>query len=307
MLDIQMIPVNKIKPDPKQPRKSFNDDDIKGIAANMKEVEGHVINPIEVDATYMIITGERRWRAAKLLGLKEIRCVVIDIDEDTRFFRQVSENVHHNTMTDWDTANAIHKLLKDRGVGDPHLDTSISMIASKLGKSRRWVSSMLAITKESEGVKQFVKDGKITASLIDAANRAPEDYQEMLKKRYVDRELSSQKGIREIAQALKRNPEAAEELLSRDFTGMSEVEVINIARSFSPSDSDIARSEADEAVQGKELWDTISKLEAQLHTWPPNRLGEQIRPMVGMAIISLLKNLQGYLERANLNQIEDEN
>ena len=70
------IPIDKIRPDKNQPRKSFDEDALKGMAVSIKN-EG-VINAIEIDEKFIIITGEQRWRAAKIAGLKEVPVKIIE-------------------------------------------------------------------------------------------------------------------------------------------------------------------------------------------------------------------------------------
>jgi len=75
MAKIKEIEVEKIKPDPEQPRESFDKEKLKELAQTFK-TQG-IIQPIEIDENYQIITGERRWRAAKLAGLKKIPCKIV--------------------------------------------------------------------------------------------------------------------------------------------------------------------------------------------------------------------------------------
>ena len=88
------MPVDKIKSNPFQPRENFEEESLKELADSMKDTG--VIQPIVVGAQgkgYQIIAGERRWRAAKLIGLEEIPCVVRKIDENRILLESLVENL----------------------------------------------------------------------------------------------------------------------------------------------------------------------------------------------------------------------
>ena len=105
------LPIDSIKPDKNQPRTIIKEEEIKELAQNIKN--HGLINPVEIDSHKIIITGERRWRACKMAGLTTVRCIENDIDPKQRFVHQLSENLHHNTMTPMDTARALDKVLKE--------------------------------------------------------------------------------------------------------------------------------------------------------------------------------------------------
>lgn len=105
---VVLVDVDDITPDPNQPRKVFNEEDIVATAFTI-EAQG-IINPIEIDENNIIVTGEIRWRAAQKAGLKEIPCVIWKDGNYKRFERQVVENLHHHELTDRERENAIVKL-----------------------------------------------------------------------------------------------------------------------------------------------------------------------------------------------------
>jgi len=106
----KIVSIDKLRPDPNQPRKFFDAETIVALAVSIRN-EG-IINSIEVDKNYVIITGEQRWKAAKIAGLKEVPVKIIEgIDSRGRFIRQVQENIHQNTMAVWDTAEALYKIM----------------------------------------------------------------------------------------------------------------------------------------------------------------------------------------------------
>lgn len=98
--EVLQLPLSAIKPDPKQPRTIFSNKDIKDLAESMQQ--NGLINPIEVDGEHMIITGERRWRAAKYNKWETVRVIVnkTPLTEYNRLLRQLAENMHRSGSAD---------------------------------------------------------------------------------------------------------------------------------------------------------------------------------------------------------------
>ena len=107
----RVIPIDKVKPDPNQPRKSFPEDSLKDLADSIK-AHG-ILQPItaeylEKEDSYKIIVGERRYQAAKLVGLKEIPCLIQEgIEENTRSAVQLVENLQREDLSPVEKARAI--------------------------------------------------------------------------------------------------------------------------------------------------------------------------------------------------------
>ena len=108
--EVILMDIDKIRADPDQPRTEFSDEDIASTAFTI-ESQG-IINPIEVDENFMIVTGEIRWRAAMKAGLKQVPVVIWKNGSHKRFERQVVENMHQHQLSDRDRENAIVKLWK---------------------------------------------------------------------------------------------------------------------------------------------------------------------------------------------------
>jgi len=219
-MEIKQIKTGLIKPDKNQPRKSFKPTRIDEMAQSIL-TEG-VINPIEIDEDYKIITGEMRWRAAVKAGLETIPCKILKIGGDERFMRQVVENIHHNTMTSWDTAKSIEKLLLlspgDTKIGSGgRNDQGISWLSKKLGKSRAYIEEYLDVLKASEKFQKSVKSG-VKHTMIRAIKNTPEKYKDQVEKKIVSGELKTRDGAYSISSAIKENPEKAEEILKQDYS-----------------------------------------------------------------------------------------
>lgn len=137
-----MVDVDLITPDSNQPRKEFNDEEIASTAFTV-ESQG-IINPIEVDEKYMIVTGEIRWRAAMKAGLKQIPCIMWSDGTHKRFERQVVENLHHHQLSDQDRGDAIVKLWKTGQY------PTMEALGKTVGVSRQQIGKILAANEFRE-------------------------------------------------------------------------------------------------------------------------------------------------------------
>lgn len=113
ILELRMIPIDQIQPNPFQPREGFEENSLKELADSMRDTR--LIQPIVVRAQgkgYQIIAGERRWRAAQMAGLREIPSLIKDIPERGVLLESLVENLHRKDLSDIERENAIHKLWK---------------------------------------------------------------------------------------------------------------------------------------------------------------------------------------------------
>lgn len=153
---VQNIKIINIEPDRDQPRKSFNQESIEELAKSI-EVYG-VIQPIIVAKQgdyYQIIAGERRWRAAKKAGLKEIPCIVRDNDERTNKEIALIENIQREDLNPIDKARGFRKILDEYGMTQQDL-------ADKMGMSRSALTNSLRLLNLDERVMNLAIEGKLT-------------------------------------------------------------------------------------------------------------------------------------------------
>lgn len=114
-MELKVIPLGEIQPNPFQPRESFEKESLKDLADSIKDAG--VIQPIVVRRrgfNYQIIAGERRWRAAQIAGLKEIVCIVKEIDDERVLLESLIENLHRRNLTDVERENAVYELWENR-------------------------------------------------------------------------------------------------------------------------------------------------------------------------------------------------
>ena len=165
-MEILQIEIDKIKPDKKQPRKSIEIEDLKEMAQSI--VTEGVINPIETDSDFVIITGERRWRASKIAGLKTVPVKVLKINAKERFRRQVIENIHNDTMSYDDTARALSKLKVDyfhpvKVINKGQPQTGVTFLSKMVGKSLGYIEERFDYLKASAPLQKAVKDAHASA------------------------------------------------------------------------------------------------------------------------------------------------
>jgi ParB family chromosome partitioning protein len=183
-LQLVAVRLDAIDPDPDQPRSTFNEDNLRELSESIRQ-DG-VIQPIEVTQStpgrYLIVHGERRWRAAQLAGLETIPAVVRrrDYDEVTRFVRQVVENIQREDLNDVDRAAALLRLRKlmqeeldaarrDRGgAGGPTKDepwagkVTWSKVGGRLGYSRQRIHQLIQLLDLPEEIRDAVRDGVLS-------------------------------------------------------------------------------------------------------------------------------------------------
>jgi len=178
-LQLLALRLDAVYPDPNQPRNTFYDETLQELADSIKQ-DG-VIQPIEVTQVrtgqYMIVHGERRWRAAQLAGLDTIPAVVRrrSYDEVTRFVRQLVENIQREDLNDVDRAYGMMRLrdlmqeeldaqINEEGIsGKPHSRTiSWAKVSERLGFTRQRASQIIQLLDLPDEVKEAVRQGTVS-------------------------------------------------------------------------------------------------------------------------------------------------
>uniref|UniRef100_A0A7C3J707 ParB/RepB/Spo0J family partition protein n=1 Tax=candidate division WOR-3 bacterium TaxID=2052148 RepID=A0A7C3J707_UNCW3 len=154
--EVRNIPISNIKPNPFQPRKIFKDEELKDLADSIKE--NGVLQPITVRRVgehYEIVTGERRYRACKLLGFKDIPAIVKDISNDKMVEWALIENVQREDLNVVEEAEAYRDLVEKFNL--THED-----ISKKVGKSRAHITNILRVLELEDEIKNLLKENKIS-------------------------------------------------------------------------------------------------------------------------------------------------
>lgn len=164
------IPIKKVEPNPEQPRSDFGDlTELTGSIKSKGVLEPILVKPDKKSGTWMIIAGERRWRAAQLAGLEEIPCIELDIDENEIAEIALVENMQRKDLTVWEVADGLASLA-DR------LNYTHEQIAAAIGKSRTTVTEFLTISRLPGKIRRKCLDQDISAksALLDIARQFDE-------------------------------------------------------------------------------------------------------------------------------------
>lgn len=189
-----LISLNLIKSNDEQPRKNFDDEKIAELAQSIKE--HGIIQPIilnKKDEYYVIVAGERRWRAAKLLGLKEVPSVVMDLTDKDILEISLIENIQRQDLNPIEEALAYKKLLSDFNLTQEEL-------SKRIGKSRVAISNIIRLIALCDTVKQYLIDeviseghGRALLAITDPK------LQSEIAQRVIDEKLS----VRELEKLIK--------------------------------------------------------------------------------------------------------
>jgi ParB family chromosome partitioning protein len=153
-----MIPLDAICPNPQQPRARFDDEALEGLAASIREVG--VLQPIVVRQTaageYTLVAGERRWRAAEIVGLDEIPAIIREGDDVSGFTEALIENLQREDLTPLEEAAAYRQLMEDFGLTHEE-------VALRVGKSRSAISNVLRLLQLPAVIQGLLEAGELTA------------------------------------------------------------------------------------------------------------------------------------------------
>ena len=150
-LQIKMLSVDEIRPNPLQPRETFPKEEIQQLANTIKEVG--LLQPISVrkrGKTYQIISGERRWRAAQFAGLKEIPAIVKDVTDSQLMIESLIENVHRKDLEPLERARGLAEVYRLAGFEPAKVQFQLKNIDDALTRPERYRE----LTEEEERIKE---------------------------------------------------------------------------------------------------------------------------------------------------------
>jgi ParB family chromosome partitioning protein len=153
---IRYIDIHEIKPNAKQPRVYFKEEAIEELAVSIK-THG-VIQPLIVRAAvtgFELVAGERRWRAAKKAGLRNVPCIVREIDEEQRVLFALIENIQREDLNPVEEAAALRQAMDTFGLTQDEM-------AKSVGKSRPYIANALRLLRLPEDVRGFMADGRLS-------------------------------------------------------------------------------------------------------------------------------------------------
>jgi ParB family chromosome partitioning protein len=192
------VPVSAIHPNPYQPREAFDEEAIGALADSIREVG--LLQPVLLRPAgdgFELVAGERRWRAARRVGLQMIPALVRETDDNTALEQGLVENLQREDLNPLEEAAAYQQLIEDF-----HL--THEQVASRVGRSRAAISNTLRLMQLPPSIQRSVREGQLTMgharALLGTPDRA---FQESLAKRIVKDDLS----VRQVEQAVRARSE----------------------------------------------------------------------------------------------------
>lgn len=189
-----LISLNRIKSNSDQPRKTFDNDKIVELAESIKH--HGIIQPLIVKQQgkdYIIVAGERRWRAAKILGLKEVPAIVMDLTDKQVLEISLIENIQRQDLNPIEEALAYKKLLNDFNITQEEL-------SKRIGKSRTSITNNMRLINLDSRVQQYIIEGVISEghgrTLLGVTDG---DVQYEIAQKVIDESLS----VRELERLVK--------------------------------------------------------------------------------------------------------
>ena len=183
--DVTEIPVDEIRSNPYQPRKTFDVDSLNELANSIKEYG--VVQPIIVKKSirgYDLIAGERRTKAAKIAGLKKIPAIIKDFNDEEMMEIALIENIQREDLNPIEEATSINNIIKLRGYTQEEF-------AKKFGKSRTYITNILGLLRLPEEVKKLVESKKISMSHARVLSKMDDDNKVInLSKKIIEEDLS---------------------------------------------------------------------------------------------------------------------
>ena len=154
---ISSVRINDVEPNKNQPRKVFQQEELEALSDSI--VKYGVISPITVRQAgdrYIIIAGERRWRAARMAGLSEIPVVIMDADEQKSAEMALVENIQRENLNPIEEAEAIEALMDEFGLTQDEA-------SKRIGRSRSSVANLLRLLDLPDSVREYVSSGALSA------------------------------------------------------------------------------------------------------------------------------------------------
>jgi ParB family chromosome partitioning protein len=155
--ELRNIPVDQITRNPFQPRKDFNTDELNELSDSIRE--HGVLQPLlvrELEGSFQLIAGERRWLASQRAGLTQVPCRVVDVIDQTAFEYALEENLKRKDLSDIEKAYAFREYLG-------HFSCSIEELGKQLSMSRSAVSNILRLLELPEPIRNAISAGKISS------------------------------------------------------------------------------------------------------------------------------------------------
>ena len=202
---VKQVKLSLVEPNRDQPRKKFSEESLRAISESIRQYG--IIQPLIVqdkNGYYEIIAGERRWRAAKLAGLKEIPIIIRDISQQEVMEISLIENIQRENLNPIEEALAYKRLLEEFNLKQEE-------VAKRVSKSRTAVTNSMRLLKLTEDVQQMVIDEKLTMGHARCLIAIEDpDLQKQIALQVIDKNLSV-RDTEKLMKKLQKQKESAEE------------------------------------------------------------------------------------------------
>ena len=155
---VQFIELELIRPNPYQPRKTFEEERLNDLASSIQQ--HGILQPIVLRQTvqgYYIVVGERRYRASKLAGLTEVPAIIKELSDEDMMELAIIENLQREDLNAIEEAESYKKMMTD-------LNITQQEVARRLGKSRPYIANMLRLLQLPKNVAQMVQHGALSSA-----------------------------------------------------------------------------------------------------------------------------------------------
>jgi ParB family transcriptional regulator, chromosome partitioning protein len=195
---VRVIPVDRIEPNPQQPRMVFDPEALKELSSSIKE--HGVLQPILVrplgDNRYQLVAGERRWRASREAGLSTVPALVEELDDDTSLEIAIIENLQREDLTPLEEATMYDRMIREHGY-------SIRRLADKLGKDKGYLENRLRLADAPEEIRELVSLRKDTLSHAYELLKVPD---ERKRRRLAARVASGELSLVKLREKIEGRP-----------------------------------------------------------------------------------------------------
>lgn len=191
---ISFININEIKPNQNQPRKSFNEEKLEELAASI--IENGLIQPVilrKADKGYEIVAGERRWRACRKAGLKEIPCIIREFTNEQNMLIAIIENMQREDLNPIEEAEGLNQMIVNFGMTQEQVSKSV-------GKSRPYITNALRLLKLPSEIREMLLANQLSAGHARAIAGISDTEKQIQLAEYAIKEGLS---VREIEKIIK--------------------------------------------------------------------------------------------------------
>ena len=194
------IDINDIRPNPDQPRKNFDQEKLEELARSIED--NGVIQPVVVQKAengYVLVAGERRWRASRIAGLRTVPCLIRDFDEKQNLIVTVLENMQREDLDPIEEAEGLQQMAE-------RFDFTQEQISHAVGKSRAYIANSVRLLRLPEGIQERIRSGQLSAAhgrtLVALAN----ERQQLAVADRIVREGLSVRATEKLVETLRKGP-----------------------------------------------------------------------------------------------------